>query len=147
MVSHTSPTSLLKDNPDPPISNLDCCSKNYYAKIAEIVAISVVSIFSLLSQPVLFVGALSLGALYQIVKIKLNFSQLENGSSKPGCGQGYGEFFSGVKLLPVEVAVVIGALACDHLRMNPNFYIPFFGFFMGWRLVNLGIAFNSPYVK
>jgi hypothetical protein len=118
-----------------------CCPPNDpYVKTAEVIALIVIGTFALCAKPLIFIGALSLGAIYQFAKIELHMSYPENGASRPGCGQGYGEFFSGIKFWPIEVVAVIAALAWEHLQMAPHFYIPFFGFFMGMRATQLTLA-------
>lgn len=123
-----------------------CLPKDPYVKAAEVIAVLAIGAFALHSQPLIFVAAISLGAIYQFVKIKLNLSQSEDGSSKPGCGQGYGEFFSGIKFWPTEVVAVIALLAWEHLQMAPYFYVPFFGFFMGMRVMHLTYPLTSSLI-
>jgi hypothetical protein len=129
-------------------SHAPCCqscvpSDRSWEKKIELVAVVALSIFAGLANPWHFVISASLGVVYQCTKVHLKFFQPESGENRPGCAQGYGEFFSGVKLWPIENIVLITLLAWEHLRMHPHFYAPFFGFFAGMRISNLAIEWSK----
>ena len=122
------------DAAKPVLIGESCCNKprDPFVIRMETIAIAL-GIIAAIAAPVPFVISVGLGAAYQFTKTYFNYSAPEQGTSRPGCGQGYGEFFSGVKFWPPEVVGVIAALAWEHLMMDPYFYVPFFGFFIGMR--------------
>src|SRR5580658_2082280 len=88
--------------PSTQASHPPCCQSGIQArrpweKKVEIIAVLALSVFSGLANFWHFVVSASLGAMYQFAKVHLKFSQPESGENRPGCAQGYGEFFSGIK--------------------------------------------------
>jgi hypothetical protein len=84
----------------------------------------------------LFLGSIAVGVAYQGVKIVLKVNQKGLGDQRPGCGQGFGELISQLRLLPPEVVLATSYVAWRHLVHDPRGFAPFVGFFVGMGLAH-----------
>lgn len=127
----------LTASPENPASS--CCMQPKmwkYGKALEMVSCVAISTFALMQAPIPFLISVGIGAAYQGVRIYFNLSKPEDGGSRPGCGQGFGEQFSGVAMTPYEVIALTSFVFWRHLMHDPIAFVPLFGGFLGMRLVH-----------
>lgn len=82
-------------SPQTQFESESCCNKpkDPFVSKLEVIAIVALGILAAYAAPIPFAISLAFGAAYQFTKIYFNYSKPEQGGSRPGCGQGYGEFF------------------------------------------------------
>ncbi len=111
-------------------------------KLERIAAIALSS-FALYCNWSLFAASTAVGAIYQVVKIASKVNQEGQGTQRPGCGQGFGELISQLKLLSPEVVLATSYVAWRHLMHDPQGFVPFVGFFIGMGMVHHAHAYIS----
>lgn len=89
----------------------------------------------------MFSVSMLLGVTYQVLKMALNINQKGLGVQRPGCGQGFGELISQLRLLPTEIVLATSYVAWRHLVHDPAGFVPFVGFFVGMGIAHHAVTY------
>lgn len=111
------------------------------AKKIEIIAAIALCAIAAYVNFLMFTTFMLLGATYQILKMALKIDQEGLGVQRPGCGQGFGELISQLRLLPTEIVLATSYVAWRHLVHDPQGFVPFVGFFVGMGLAHHSVIY------
>lgn len=128
------PTHTPSKSPSLPVKVREIFS----VKNLERVSAVALCIFAAYMNFTCFVASLLAGALYQVIKMAYQIKQNKLGEQRPGCGQGFGELISQLKLLSPEIVLATAYVAWRHLVHDPKGFVPFVGFFVG-----MGLAYRA----
>lgn len=143
MAAATTATPLIPPAPysAPPVCT-NCCGScepqkpmPAYVKPMEIVIEVAFVIFAAIKAPVALAISIGVGAAYQIVLIIIGVEIPKGGRGSVSCGQSNGEQYMGRGLLPYEIVFITALYFFDHIRHEPEFYVPILGFYAGTRIV------------
>lgn len=124
---------------EPTLCHSDGCIPHepppWYIKPLELTCSVAFVIFGVMTAPTRFVVFLGVGAVYEFTLIILKVDTSAKAVSRPGCGQGNGELLADRGLLHFEVVLATALLFFEHLHHDPEFFVPFVGFWAGSRSV------------
>lgn len=131
-VSATVPASGHSEN----THNCGSCTPTpAYVKPMELAIEIAFVIFGAFQAPIALAASFCLGAAYQFILIRTGISIPKSGNGSVSCGQSNGEQYMGRGLLPYEIVLITALYFFDHIRHEPEFYVPILGFYAGTRFV------------
>jgi len=117
------------------------CCKNEgqtppWLKCVDTICRIAIGAFAAFIAPHHFLVSFGLGAFGGIAYASIRYLQQKpmfpTGESKPVCAQGYMDFLSGMRFPPVIGTIATATFIAAHMRHDPQFYVPFCGFFLGF---------------
>jgi hypothetical protein len=118
---------------------LSCCEPSapspWLKKIDAICRIAL-GAFAAYIAPFFFTVSFMIGAAvglgYSLHHYFQHRNPLPDGENKPICAQGYMDFLSGMRFSPMVGTPATAAFIAAHMRHDPQFFVPFGGFFIGF---------------